>query len=70
MVAGTPGLAAMDPAFLPHYVRIAARKLLFFHGKRSSLRGCKHKQVGTAGPGGRAVGSSGQRPQACMPLSM
>jgi hypothetical protein len=46
MVAGTPGLASMDPAFLPHYVRIAARKLLFFHGKRSSLRGCKHKQVG------------------------
>lgn len=34
-----PLLASMEPWFLPHYTRITARKLLFFHGKRKCRGG-------------------------------
>jgi hypothetical protein len=29
----------MEPWFRPHYTRIAARKLLFFHGRRKKRGG-------------------------------
>ncbi|KAI8477014.1 MAG: hypothetical protein J3K34DRAFT_498330 [Monoraphidium minutum] len=34
-----PLLGGMEPSFLPHYTRIAARKLLFFHGRQRAKRG-------------------------------
>jgi len=34
-----PLLSSMEPWFLPHYTRITARKLLFFHGKRRKRDG-------------------------------
>lgn len=34
-----PLLNAMEPWFLPHYTRITARKLLFFHGRRRARGG-------------------------------
>jgi hypothetical protein len=45
LVADTPHLAAaMDQSFMPHYVRITARKLLFFHGKRRAGRRVGRRQ--------------------------
>lgn len=34
-----PLLSSMEQWFMPHYTRIAARKLLFFHGKRRARGG-------------------------------
>eukprot|EP00877_Chromochloris_zofingiensis_P002216 jgi/Chrzof1/11996/Cz06g17150.t1 len=38
-------LEGMESSFLPHYLRIAARKFLFFHGKRGARQGGKEVAV-------------------------
>ena len=49
VAAQAPALEGMDPAFLPHYAKIAARKLLFFHGSK------RPAAAGGGGGGGRVV---------------
>jgi phosphoenolpyruvate carboxylase len=49
-----PLLASMEPSFLPHYTRIAARKLLFFHGRRGA-RGAETRVRRGGGPRQAAV---------------
>ena len=54
-------LMHLQPTFLPHYVQIASRKLLLFHGRRSlGVRGPKQRwqqQVEQAAGGGPSCSS-------------
>eukprot|EP00775_Hariotina_reticulata_P010031 gene10031-10187_t len=43
VAATAPLLAGMEPSFLPHYLQIASRKLLFFHGRHSV--NCRKQEV-------------------------
>jgi uncharacterized membrane protein YgcG len=63
-VPGSPMLQGMEGGFLPHYLQIATRKLLLFHGRRSlgaaaGATGQQRRQRGGQGGGGGGEAGGG-----------